>query len=84
LPVLVLIRWDDRGPAPECRRLSVAADRFAADAGRLLNARQRPAHTPSARISCCLSSSKTLLMPATEPAFRARVNVSAVSVNCRF
>src|SRR2546422_891372 len=22
LPVLVLIRWDDRGPVPECRRLS--------------------------------------------------------------
>jgi hypothetical protein len=39
---------------------------------------------PSARICCCRSSSKTLLMAATEPAFRARVNVSAVSVNCRF
>ncbi len=48
---------------------------------------------PSARIYCYLSSSKTLLMPATEPAFRARVNVSAalqliagfeVSINCRF
>jgi hypothetical protein len=26
----------------------------------------------------------TLLMPAREPAFRARVNVSAGSVNCRF
>jgi hypothetical protein len=39
---------------------------------------------PSARICCCFSSSKTLLMPATEHAFLARVNVSAVSVNCRF
>jgi hypothetical protein len=39
---------------------------------------------PSARICCCFSSSKTLLMPATESAFRARVNVSAESVNCRF
>ncbi len=39
---------------------------------------------PSARICCCFSSSKTLLMPATEPAFCARVNVSAASVNCRF
>lgn len=38
---------------------------------------------PSARICCCVSSSKTLLMPAREPAFPARVNVSAVSVNCR-
>src|SRR3990172_11580196 len=43
-----------------------------------------PPKRPSARISCCLCSSKTLLMPATEPAFRARVNVSAGSVNCRF
>jgi hypothetical protein len=25
-----------------------------------------------------------LLMPAREPAFSARVNVSAASVNCRF
>jgi hypothetical protein len=39
---------------------------------------------PSARICCRVVSPKTLLMPATEPAFCARVNVSAVSVNCRF
>ncbi len=33
---------------------------------------------PSARICCRVVSPKTLLMPATEPAFCARVNVSAV------
>ena len=32
---------------------------------------------PSARICCRVVSPKTLLMPATEPAFCARVNVSA-------
>jgi hypothetical protein len=60
----------------------VAGDPLAANARRLLDARQRPARRPSARISCCVWSSKTLLMPATEPAFRARVKVSAGSVNC--
>ena len=63
----------------------IAADRFPADAGRLLDARERPAQSARVRrICCCLCWSKTLLMPATEPAFCARVNVSAVSVNCRF
>jgi hypothetical protein len=33
-------------PRTGCRRFSDSADRFAADAGRRLNARQRPAHTP--------------------------------------
>jgi hypothetical protein len=39
---------------------------------------------PSARICCCLVSSKTLLMPATELAFRPDVNVSIVTGNGRF
>src|SRR6266436_774318 len=39
---------------------------------------------PSARICCCLVSSKTLLMPATELAFRPDVNVSIATGNGRF
>ena len=39
---------------------------------------------PSARICCCLVSSKTLLMPATELAFLAGVNVSVAIGNGRF
>src|SRR5688572_23535514 len=39
---------------------------------------------PSARICCCLVSSKTLLMPVTEPAFRPDVNVSIATANGRF
>src|SRR5437773_5916097 len=38
---------------------------------------------PSARICCCLVSSKTLLMSATELAFRADVNVSIATGNGR-
>ena len=34
---------------------------------------------PSARTCCCLLSPKTLLMTATEPRFRADVNVSAAT-----
>ena len=44
----------------------------------------RPAHTPQRTDPVLFVASKTLLMLATEPAFRARVNVSAVSVHCRF
>src|SRR3954462_7205905 len=39
---------------------------------------------PRARICCCLVSSKTLLMPATELAFRPDVNVSIATGNGRF
>src|SRR5436305_6619879 len=39
---------------------------------------------PSARICCCLSLSKTLLMPVTELAFRPDVNVSIATGNGRF
>src|SRR5438093_10148293 len=39
---------------------------------------------PSARICCCLVSSKTLLMPVTELAFRPDVNVSIATGNGRF
>ena len=39
---------------------------------------------PSARICCCSLWSKTLLMCAQDHVFRARLNVSAVSVNRRF
>src|SRR5712691_808798 len=39
---------------------------------------------PSARICCCVVSSKTLLMPATELAFLADVNVSIATGNGRF
>src|SRR5712691_6569678 len=38
---------------------------------------------PSARICCCLLSSKTLLMPVTELAFRPDVNVSIATGNGR-
>src|SRR5438876_2247448 len=39
---------------------------------------------PSTRICCCVSLSKTLLMPATELAFRPDVNVSIATGNGRF
>jgi hypothetical protein len=39
---------------------------------------------PRARICCCLLSSKTLLMSATEHAFLADVNVSIATANGRF
>src|SRR5438876_823174 len=39
---------------------------------------------PSARICCCVSLSKTLLMPVTELAFRPDVNVSIATGNGRF
>ena len=66
-------------------RLQVPADRLAADTGRLLDpARASSPSRPSARICCCLSSSKTLLMPAknlrSSPASTSR----PASVNCRF
>src|SRR5665213_948939 len=39
---------------------------------------------PSARICCCVVSSKTLLMPVTELAFCPDVNVSIATGNGRF
>jgi hypothetical protein len=39
---------------------------------------------PRARICCCLVSSKTLVMSATELAFRPGVNVSIATGNGRF
>jgi hypothetical protein len=39
---------------------------------------------PSESICCCVVWSKTLLMPATEPAFRGGINVSTAIANGRF
>ena len=57
--------------------LQIAAGRLATDAGRLLDAPERPAQPPERQICCCLSLSKTLLIPAKDYTSLARVNVSA-------
>ena len=67
---------------PAAFRYALAVSRRTAVAGSMRRS-DHPSR-PSASTCCCLSSPKTLLMPAKEHAFPAAVNVSAATCGGRF